>query len=397
MGSFPPQAAVIIEKVADAFPIDKEKLKREIPLGGNAAIPLIQQLTEAVGDLDEEAAKFIHLGATSQDVIDTALILQIKEFISWLNEQLQLLQSHLIQLSRQHRNTFMMGRTLMQQAKPITFGLKMALWLESVRRSGERLSAVGDRVLVIQLAGASGSENDTITYEVKKTLAEELGLNISHCWHTARDNLVEFASILGILSGSLGKIAQDIVLMSQTEVGEVAEPQAKGRGGSSTMPHKRNPVLSTVILANAHRIPFLVASVMAAMPQEHERAAGRWHAEWEGITDLMKLTSASAEKTVELLAGMEVNEKRMLQNIELTNGLIFAEKVSLALAQHLGKSQAHEFVERACQQSLSQNKSLKQALIEMNIQLSEAELNECFKLENAIGNTLTIIDDIIRR
>ena len=391
----PSNAAEIIEKVATSFPIDLEKLKKEIPMGGNAAIPLIKQLTQAVRNEDEEAAKYVHFGATSQDVVDTALVLQMKAFISWLNEQLQVLKNHLIQLTSKYRTTFMMGRTLMQQAKPITFGLKTALWLQSIQRSEKRLLAVGNRLLVVQLAGAAGSGNAQLTFEVKKSLANILGLNDAHSWHTGRDNLAAFAAVLGILSGSLGKIAQDIVLMSQTEVGELAEPSAKGRGASSTMPHKRNPILSTTILANTHRIPFLVATILAAIPQEHERAAGRWHAEWETLADIMKLTSGSVEKGLELVSGLEVNEMRMLQNIELTNGLIFAEKVSLALAKQMGKSQAHTLVEKACQMALSQQKVLRQVLEEMNVQLSQAELDECFSLENAIGNSLEIIDDTL--
>jgi 3-carboxy-cis,cis-muconate cycloisomerase len=215
----------------------------------------------------------------------------------------------------------------------------------------------------------------------------------SFSWQSNRDNLVEAASVFGILNQSLGKIAKDISLMMQTEVAEVFEGAGEGKGGSSTMPHKRNPVTCAAILANANRIPNLVATLLASMLQEHERSAGLWHSEWEVLTEIMLLTAGSIEKSIELVASLEVDEKRMLQNLELTKGLIYAENISLALATKIGKINAHELVEKACKLAVFQQKHLKEVLEEMNVDLPNLE--ELFKAENSIGNSLDIIDEIL--
>ena len=396
-GIIPTSAAEIIGQCCHTDFIDFERLKTDIKLSGNAAIPLVKQLTEIVKQKDSEAAKYVHLGATSQDVVDTATILQIKDFIDWLEERIGLLEHHLITLTQKHRNTFMIGRTLLQQAKPITFGLKTALWLESIIRSKVRIEEAKKRVLVIQLAGAVGSQNQQINQKVKALFAEILDVETANSWHTNRDNLTEFASVLGILNGSLGKIAKDITLLMQTEVGEVFEGAAAGKGGSSTMPHKRNPVTSTAILANANRVPHLVATMLSGMVQEHERSAGLWHSEWEVLTEIMKLTAGTLERGIELIEGLEVDENRMLQNLEITKGLIYAENVSLALASKIGKSAAHELVENACKSAVSEHEHLKEKLSELSVDLSENELNELFKPENSIGLSLEIIDGILSK
>ncbi|PWK18778.1 3-carboxy-cis,cis-muconate cycloisomerase [Arcicella aurantiaca] len=394
-GIIPDSAAEIIEQCCHTDFIDFERLKSDIKLSGNAAIPLVKQLTGIVKKKDVEAAKYVHLGATSQDVVDTATVLQIKGFIDWLEERIGLLEHHLIAITQKHRNTFMIGRTLLQQAKPITFGLKTALWLEGIVRSKARIEEVKKRVLMLQLSGAVGSQNQQISPRVKDIFAVILDVETANSWHTNRDNLAEFAAVLGILNGSLGKIAKDITLLMQTEVGEVFEGAAAGKGGSSTMPHKRNPVTSTAILANANRVPHLVATMLTGMTQEHERSAGLWHSEWEVLTDIMQLTAGTLERSIELIEGLEVEENRMLQNLEITKGLIYAENVSLALASKIGKSAAHELVENACKSAVSERKHLKEKLIELSVDLSENELDELFKPENSIGLSLEIIDSIL--
>ncbi len=391
----PKLAADVIEKVCSAKCIDIEKLKLDIVLSGNAAIPLVKQLTERVKDVDESASKYVHLGATSQDIVDTATVLQIHEFIGWLEQELASLENQLVEITKKHRQTVMVGRTLMQQAKPITFGLKTALWLDSILRTKERLQEVKNRVLIIQLSGAVGNQNSNISESVKKSFAKILNLKTANSWHTQRDNLVEFASVLGVLSGSLGKIAKDVALLMQTEVGEVFEGAADGKGGSSTMPNKRNPVTSTAILANAQRIPNLVATMLVSMIQEHERSVGLWHSEWEVLTEIMQLTAGSLVRIIELISGLEVDSERMLQNLELTHGLIYAENVSLALAQKIGKSDAHTFVEKACKTAIAGKKHLKEVLKNSKIDLADNELNELFKPENSIGLSLEIIDRIL--
>jgi 3-carboxy-cis,cis-muconate cycloisomerase len=390
-GIIPAEAAKIIAQCCNASFIDTEKLKKEISLGGNAAIPLVQQLTRIVKNNDFEASKYVHLGATSQDVVDTALVLQIKRFIIWLEEQLKKLTQVLTTITQQHRTTLMIGRTLLQQARPITFGLKTAKWLENIETDKVRIEACKNRVLVLKLGGAVGSGNGNISLEVQKSMSNALGIGLPEM----NNGLVELATTLGILSGNIGKIARDISLLMQTEIAEVFEGAAEGKGGSSTMPHKRNPVTSATIIANATRIPHLVGSMLSSMTQEHERSAGLWHSEWEPITQIIQLTAGSIEKTIDLLANLEVDSNRMLANIELTNGLIYAENVSLALAQKMGKINAHELIEKACKLSVSQGKHLKVVLAEMNIDIPDVD--ELFKPENSIGNSLEIIDNILSK
>jgi 3-carboxy-cis,cis-muconate cycloisomerase len=393
-GIIPLEAAQIIENCCQVDFIDIDKLKSEIKLGGNAAIPLVKQLTRIVKNNDVEASKYVHLGATSQDMVDTATVLQMQQYWYWLNDKLAELSDLLVEITKKHRNTLMIGRTLLQQARPITFGLKTSGWLQSIERSKERMKSTQKRVLVIQLGGAVGSGNANLSKSIQQSLADYLDLKPSFSWQSNRDNLVEAASFFGILNQSLAKIAKDVSLMMQTEVAEVFEGAAEGKGGSSTMPHKRNPVTCAAILANANRIPNLVATLLASMPQEHERSAGLWHSEWEVLTEILLLTAGSIERSIELIASLEVDDKRMLQNLELTKGLIYAENISLALAIKMGKINAHELVEKACKLAISQQKHLKEILKEMNIDLPNLE--ELFKAENSIGNSLEIIDEILK-
>lgn len=394
-GLFDVEFAKIIGGCCLSEMIDISKLKKEIKLGGNAAIPLVKQLTKAVKNRNFEASKFVHLGATSQDIIDTATVLQITQFIHWLDENLLKLKNELSNLTEKHKKTVMVGRTLMQQARPITFGLKASAWFEGISRSIERINEMKSRLLVIQLSGAVGSQNSNLSLEVIQTFAEILKLNHAYSWQSQRDNINELAANLGILSGSLGKIAKDISLLMQTEVGEVFEGAAEGKGGSSTMPYKRNPVTCAAILANSTRVPHLVGSMLSSMIQEHERSAGNWHAEWEVLTEIILLTAGSLEKTIELIGGLEVDEKRMLANIEITQGLIFAENVSLALASKIGKIQAHELVEKACKKAISKNRHLKEILIENNTEIEK--LDDLFNPENSIGNSVEIVDAILKK
>lgn len=392
-GLMPQASAEAIANCCQTDLIDTESLIAAVRLGGNAAIPLIKQLTQAVKQKYPEAAGWVHLGATSQDVIDTATVLQIEEFIYWLDEKLAVLSELLMSLSRRHRQTLMVGRTLLQQAKPITFGLKTAYWLAGIERTRERIAAIESKILTLQLGGAVGSGNTFISAAVQQNLADKLNLNAGFAWHTQRDNLAEWAAVLGILGGSLGKIAKDIALLMQTEIAEVLEGAAEGKGGSSTMPHKQNPVLCTAILANANRLPPLVSTMLAAMPQEHERSAGLWHSEWEVLTEIMRLVAGSVERSTELLEGLEVAPQQMLSNLERTNGLIYAENVSLALAPKLGKAQAHELLEQAVKRAVSEQKHLKTVLTDMALDLPD--LDELFSPEKSIGDSLLIIDEIL--
>jgi 3-carboxy-cis,cis-muconate cycloisomerase len=395
-GIISPKSAEIIAECCDIKAFNLEKLKKEIKLSGNAAIPLVRQLTGIVGSKDAEAARRVHFGATSQDIVDTATVLQMQGFLTFVQKKIEKIQDTLGELGAKHRTTVMAGRTLLQQAKPITFALKIVGWIDCLTRTCDRMDALKHRLLCVQLGGAVGSGNAQIPVAVQDDFAAILGLNRFACWHTQRDNIAEFAAVMGILCGSLAKIAKDVSLLMQTEIGEVLEGSAEGKGGSSTMPHKRNPVTCTAILANTHRVPFLVATVLAAMPQENERSAGLWHAEWEPLKDLMQLTAGTLQRTDELTRDLEVNRERMLQNLELTNGLIYAEQVSLGFAAKMGKAAAHELVEEACKTAVSEQKHLKDVLLALpNLPLNSAEIGECFKPENAIGRSIQIVDDFL--
>ena len=389
------------QPIASLREINIKQIVEETKLSGNPAIPLVKQLIQIVKKKDADAAKYVHNGATSQDVIDTAMVLQLQKAFAFFEKNLSLLQQNLIKLTKTHRQTLMIGRTLLQQARPITFGLKTAMWLDGVNRSVERFAEMKQRVLVLQFGGAVGSlaGMDGKGLAVAAAMSKILKLNDpSVSWHTQRDRLAEVATTLGILTVTLGKIAKDVTLLMQTEVGEVFEGAAAGKGGSSTMPHKRNPVSSTAILANAARVPNLVATMLSTMVQEHERSAGLWHSESAVLPEIVMLSAGALERCIELTSSLEVDAERMLLNIEATNGLIFAENVSLALAVKIGKDAAHELVEKACKTAVAKRQHLKTVLLENETatqNLDPSVFDGLFKAENSIGLSLDLIDRVL--
>jgi 3-carboxy-cis,cis-muconate cycloisomerase len=394
-GIIPDSAASIISACCTIDYFDIKRLKSEMHLGGNAAIPMVSQLIRTVKNNDFEASKYVHLGATSQDIVDTALVLAIKDFTVWLEERTDQLLDRLKVLTVAHRSTVMIGRTLLQQAKPITFGLKTSAWLQTILDSKERLAESKKRVLQIQLSGAVGSGSQFLNEKVRAEFGLNLGLENRAPWQTSRGNLVEWLSNLSILTSELGKIAKDISLLMQTEIGEVFEGAASGKGGSTTMPHKRNPVTCSLMIANAHRVPHLLASVMSGMMQEHERSAGLWHAEWEPAEQLMRLAAGSLEKSIQLIENLEVDQERMLQNLEVTQGLIYAENISLLLSARMGKGNAHEWVEKACKLALKEKKHLKKIVEESTVEIEQ--LDDLFNPLNSIGQSIQLIDQILKR
>jgi 3-carboxy-cis,cis-muconate cycloisomerase len=404
-GVIPSAAAAVIQTVcaeAAIFDnIDVENLEKQTLLAGNPAIPFVKQLIEKVKQRDAEAAKYVHFGATSQDVLDTAMMLQLKTALTHCLEDLEGLEQKLALLALFHRETLMIGRTLLQQARPITFGYKVATWLDAVSRSRERIEQIKKENLTLQFGGAVGtlSTLGKAALRVKAAMANELGLNDSAItWHGQRNRFAEIVTNLGILNGSLGKIAKDVTLLMQTEIGEVFEAAAEGKGGSSAMPHKRNPVSSVFMVAIATRTPALVATFLSAMVQEHERAAGNWHAEWEVITDLMKLTAANLKHANDLIGHLEVDTNRMLQNLELTQGLIFAEDITAALSPKMGKVAAHAFVEQACKAASKEKVHLKTYLLEKTdilTQITEGVLDELFDAKNALGVSNEVVGNFI--
>ena len=364
-GMIPQNVADMISENCVIEVIDIQLLISQVGLGGNACIPLVKQLTNAVKRQDSEAAVYVHFGATSQDVIDTATILQAKESVIIIEKDLQKVIQQLQILAENHQQTSMIGRSFMQQARPITFGFKVDTWLDGLNRSKERIERILQDNFVVQFGGAVGNKSafgangDVIS----ETLATILNLkNSLISWHTQRDRIAEIATTLGILTGTISKIAKDVSLMMQTEIAEVFEPSGIGKGGSSTMPHKRNPVSSIAIVANAQRIPNLVATMLSCMTQDHERATGQWHAEWETFNQIIQLTGGTLNQAINLTNGLEINTLNMLKNLEVTNGLIYAESVSLALSKFIGKNEAHLFVEESCKEAVKQGVHLKEYL-----------------------------------
>jgi len=401
----PKSAAEGIAAAAQAYEFDIQALSLAMFRAGTPGIPLVRALTEKVRTRHPEAAGWVHWGATSQDVADTALVLLLKRAQTIIAGDLERLEKALIALSRQHKATVMLGRTLMQAAPPVTFGLKAAGWLGAVGRGSRRLESAFGEALVLQFGGASGTlaslaEKGTV---VGRALAGELGLSYPEApWHTHRDRLANLVCCCGVLTGSLGKIARDISLLMQSEVAEVAEPGGEGRGGSSTMPHKRNPIACALALAAAERVPGLVASFLSAMLQEHERAAGGWQSEWPTIASIVQSTGTAASSLAEIVEGLSVDPARMRQNIANTRGLIFAERAMMLLAAQLGRGVAHRLLEDTIQKSIAQNKPLSRLLAELpevssrldrsaldQLEIPEQYLGSAEEFREALLNSIT--------
>lgn len=380
-GVIPQSAVAPIEAACRAELYDPVALAQAIVTSGNSAIPLAKALGKRIAAVDPEAEKYVHLGATSQDAMDTGLVLQLRQAIAWLEQGLAGLGESLAIQAERHAGTPMAGRTWLQHATPVTLGMKIAGWLGAINRHRQRLAEIKPRLLCVQFGGASGSlaALGDQAWPVSQALADELCLNLpDQPWHTQRDRLVEFAGLLGMIAGSLGKLGRDLSLLMQTDVGEVFEPSAPGKGGSSTMPHKRNPVGSAVMISAATRAPGLVATMLNAMPQEHERSLGLWHAEWETLPELCCLVSGSLEQALQAVTGLEVDADRMAGNLEQTRGLALAEAVSIALAQRIGRDAAHHLVEQCCKRAVADGRHLRGVLgetAEVRQELNDAELD----------------------
>ena len=402
-GVIPEESAAAIAAACRVHAFDAVALGQEAAAAGNPLIPLVKALTAQVGKTDADAARCVHWGATSQDAMDTGLVLQMREGLREIESQLARLSAALAQLAAAHRRTVMAGRTWLQQASPVTLGLKVAGWLDAVERHRARLQDMRSRVLVLQFGGAAG----TLAAlggrgpDIAKALAEELDLPLPALpWHSHRDRIAEAATVLGLLVGTLGKIARDVSLLMQTEVGEAAEPAAAGRGGSSTMPHKRNPVRCAVVLAASLRVPGLVSTLLSAMPQEHERGLGGWHAEWETLPQIFTLAAGALDNVTSIVEGLDIDPSRIRENLDATHGLVMAEAVSMALAEKLGKAEAHEAVERACRQALEQAKPLRDVLAmdaTVASHLAPGDLDRLLDPANYLGAAEAMIDQVLNR
>ena len=358
----------------------------------------MSRLTALVAADDPDAARYVHWGATSQDAMDTGLVLQLRQFLTLLGADLGRLAASLAQLADKQRETPLAGRTWLQHALPVTMGLKAAGWLDAITRHRARLAGVGRRALALQFGGAAGTlaALGDRGLQVAETLARDLGLTLPALpWHSHRDRLVEVATTLGLLVGTLGKIARDVSLLMQTDVAEALEPGGEGRGESSTMPHKRNPVAGAVVLAAATRAPGLVATLLAAMVQEHERGLGGWHAEWETLPALCLLTAGALRQTAETMEGIELDPAQMRANLEATHGQILAEAVTMRLGPRMGRLAAHELVARACREARESQRHLREVLAQdpmASRHLTPADLDVLFDPANYLGVANAFVD-----
>lgn len=394
LGVIPPEATKKIIKGKLAFKADMEKLQRGVDHAGIPMIELVRQLREQVG---KDAGSFVHWGATSQDIMDTALVLQIREALSILEGNLQRLIQSLARLADQHRTTLMAGRTHSQHALPIPFGLKIAGWMAPLLRHRDRLAEIKPRLLVLQFGGAAGTlaSLGESGFRVQEALAQELKLSLPLTpWHTQRDSLAELAGWLSLVTGSLAKMAQDVILMAQSEVGELRESADASRGGSSTMPQKSNPMSSEVIIAAARTNASLLSALHHSMIQEHERATHGWQMEWLNLPRMVLLTAAALNKALFLGENLIVDTKRMQANVKASHGLMLAEALNFALTPTMGRVKARQLVQAACEVARDE----KRHLVDVVRERTSADIDWDFLKDEAayFGSSELFIDRVLQ-
>jgi len=401
-GVIPRGAAGPIAAACNPDRYNVDELGNAAPASGNVAIPLVKALTAEVARRDKEAARFVHWGATSQDIIDSANVIAIRDGAALIARDLDRAIKAFVALARRHRKKPMAGRTWLQQALPITFGLKAARYASMLARVRAQLDDAANAAAVLQFGGASGTLASLGAKgpAVSKRLATALDLALPDLpWHSERDRIATVASALGIVIGASGKIARDLSLMMQTEVAEAFEPAAPGKGGSSTMPHKRNPVACAQILTAATLAPGLVASTLSGMVQEHERALGGWQAEWFALPQLFLLASGAVAQLAESAKGLEVDTERMRANLEFTNGLVMAEAVQMALGEKLGRMEAHDLLESASKKAVAEGRHLREVVGEspqIAEALGEKKLDALFDPLAYLGSADEFIDRALK-
>jgi 3-carboxy-cis,cis-muconate cycloisomerase len=397
-GVIPRTAAEAIKRGANAKAIDLAQLKTETDLVGYPIVGLVRQLSKQCGD----AGGYVHWGATTQDIMDTATVLQVRDALQIVEADVAAIETALAALARKYRDSVMAGRTHLQHALPVTFGYKAAVWLSMIERHRARIAEIKPRVLVGQFGGAAGtlaSLGDK-GLAVHDALMEELGLGkASIPWHVARDSLAETVGLLALIAGSLAKIATDVMLMMQTEVGEAFEPYEMGRGSSSTMPQKRNPISCELILAAAKVVRQHAGLMLDAMASDHERATGPWQVEWLAIPEAFMATGSALHQARFMLEGLVVDPERMRRNLELTGGLILAEAVMMALAEHTGRQEAHHIVAHASRAALEQRTMLLAQLErepKVTQHLDAKRLRELLDPVNYLGSAGAMVDRVLR-
>jgi 3-carboxy-cis,cis-muconate cycloisomerase len=397
VGVIPAEAARTIKERARRDAIDLVRLKTETDLVDYPIVGLVHQLAGQCG----EAGRWLHWGATTQDIMDTATVLQIRDALAVVEADLAAIETAVRALADKHRATVMAGRTHFQHALPITFGHKAAVWLGMVVRHRQRLAELKPRVLVGQLAGAAGtlaSLGDK-GLAVQDALMQELGLGRPVApWHVARDGMAEAVAFLGLVTGTLAKIATDVMLMMQTEVAEVFEPFVQGRGSSSTMPQKRNPISCELIVAAARIVRQSVGLMLDAMVADHERATGPWHLEWVAVPEAFIATGGALRQARFMMDGLTVDARRMRRNLDLTGGLIVAEAVMMALAEHTGRQAAHDIVYGACRAALDKGSTLLAELEErpdVTSHLDSKRLAQLTDPSQYLGSAAAMIDRVL--
>ncbi len=394
----PQEACDEILKHCKVDQFDIEKLRTETERIGYPVLPVVAQLVKLCkGGLGE----WCHWGATTQDITDTATIMQIREGLALIEQDLDAISDSLAALAKKYRDTPMAGRSNLQQAVPITFGYKCATYLAAFERHKQRLKQLRERVFVFEFGGAAGTLSslgkDGLRTQVE--LAKELNLAQPEiAWHTVHDRIAEVGCFLGLVTGICGKIAFDVKLMMQTEVEEVFEPFHEGRGSSSTMPQKRNPISCVYITAQSGVVRSQVGALLNAMEQDHERATGQWEIEWIVLPEIFVLTAGCLAQTRFLVGGLQVDEKRMRANLDITKGLIVSEAVMMGLGPHLGRQYAHDLVYDICRQVVATGRPLAELLAEnkeIAKHLSHAEIDKLCDPANYLGQAGEMVDRVL--
>ena len=398
LGLIPQEAAEEIVKHCHLDQIDMAKLRQQTERIGYPILGVVSQLNAlCAGKLGE----YCHWGATTQDITDTATVLQVREALELVDADLTAISAALAQLARKHRDTPMIGRSNLQQAIPVTFGYKMAGLLSAIERHRERLAQLRPRVLVGEFAGAAGTlaSLEHGAMQTQEDLMRELGLGQPLiAWHTIRDSIAEVGAFLGLVGGTLGKLSMDVKLMMQTEVGEVYEPYHHGRGSSSTMPQKRNPISSCYIHAAISVVRQHAAALMDAMVADHERSTGPWEIEWIVLPESFCLMAGALKQSRFILEGLEVDEARMRENIDMTQGLVMSEAVMMGLGPYIGREYAHDLVYDICRESVKSRRHLLDLLAEhpeINQHLDRAALARMCDPANYLGQSGVMVDRVL--
>ncbi len=398
LGVIPQNAADEIVRNCEITKIDMDKLRAQTERIGYPVLGVVSQLNAMCKD---KLGEYCHWGATTQDITDTATVLQIRESLELVDSDLAAISAALARLAREHRDTPVVGRSNLQQAIPVTFGYKMATILAAVERHRERLEQLRPRVLVGEFGGACGTlaSLETGAMETQADLMRELGLGVpAIAWHTVRDSIAEVGCFLGLVGGTLGKISMDVKLMMQTEVGEVYEPFAPGRGSSSTMPQKRNPISSCYIHGAVSVVRQHAAALMDATIADHERSTGPWEIEWIVLPEAFCLTAGALKQTRFVLEGLEVDAKKMRANIDITNGLVMSEAVMMGLGRHIGREYAHDLVYDICREAIRTNRPLLDLLAEhpeISRHLDRAALARLCDPANYLGQAGLMVDRVL--